>query len=59
MSCNGLLVVTKCIAAHFPHEVDKQKPIQSFLMAVMKAILVLFVFRKLSGPPRVAVKGGS
>lgn len=30
-----------------------------FLMAVMGAILVLFVFRKLSGPPRVGVKGGS
>ena len=29
------------------------------LMAVMGAILVLFVFRKLSGPPRVGVKGGS
>ena len=30
-----------------------------FLMAVMGVILVLFVFRKLSGPPRVGVKGGS
>ena len=30
-----------------------------FLMAVMGAILGLFVFRKLSGPPRVGVKGGS
>lgn len=30
-----------------------------FLMAVMGAILVLFIFRKLSGPPRVEVKGGS
>ena len=30
-----------------------------FLMAVMGAILVLFIFRKLSGPPRVGVKGGS
>ena len=29
-----------------------------FLMAVMGAILVLFVFRKLSGPPRVGVIGG-
>jgi uncharacterized membrane protein YeaQ/YmgE (transglycosylase-associated protein family) len=27
-----------------------------FLMAVMGAILVLFVFRKLSGPPRVGMK---
>ena len=39
MSCNGLLVVTKCIAAHFPHEVDKQKPIQSVLTAVMRVDL--------------------
>ena len=30
-----------------------------FLMAVMGAILVVFVFRKPSGPPRVGVKGGS
>jgi uncharacterized membrane protein YeaQ/YmgE (transglycosylase-associated protein family) len=30
-----------------------------FLMAVIGAILVLFVFRKLSGAPRVGVKGGS
>ena len=30
-----------------------------FLMAVMGAILVVFVFRKLSPAPRVEVKGGS
>ncbi|TKB58917.1 MAG: GlsB/YeaQ/YmgE family stress response membrane protein [Nitrospira sp.] len=30
-----------------------------FLMAVMGAILVVFVFRKLSGPPRVGLKDGS
>ena len=30
-----------------------------FLMAVLGAILVLFVFRKLSGQPRIGVKGGS
>ena len=30
-----------------------------FLMAVMGAVMVLFVFRKLSGPPRIGVKGGS
>ena len=27
-----------------------------FLMAVIGAVLVLFVFRKLSGPPRVGMK---